>query len=287
LGGFPYLEPAVSDSQETAPSDPVPVVPPDAVAAPISYAIAEISPLEEYNLGRAVASNILSSYKTWSAKPELVDYANKICAAIALNSPKPDPYNGYHVMLLDSDEINAFATPGGHIFITRGLFSSANSEDALAAVIAHEISHIQMRHSVKAITTNRITRAIMASADPAAEKAEQIANVTGLDLHSVTEIFGESAGDMVSALVNYGYAQVQEFNADYTAVGLLAAAGYNPGGLTDMLRELEKSQKDRSGGFNKTHPSPGERLSEVKTAVDLFHGADTASFRQDRFNAVK
>ncbi|GHV95760.1 hypothetical protein AGMMS50293_20800 [Spirochaetia bacterium] len=289
LDGVPYLAPAAS-----TPAAPIITEPPvpDAANTPISYAITEITPQEEYYLGRAVGAAILANYTIWTARPDLVDYANKICAAIVINSSKPEIYNGYHVALLDSDEINAFATPGGHIFITRGLVTTTASEDALAAVIAHEIAHIQMRHSVKAITTSRITQAIMAGSGSTREKAEEIANATGLDLNTVAAIFNEAAGEMTSALVNNGYAQVQEFNADYTAVTLLAASGYSPQGLTDMLRELERTQKSRPGsgfnnGFSQTHPTPAQRLSAVQTTIGLYRPGDTRSYRQSRFTAVK
>ncbi|MCL2128659.1 MAG: M48 family metalloprotease, partial [Treponema sp.] len=102
----------------------------------------EITPEQEYYIGRAVGANILSTYRIWNGSPALTAYANRICNAITFNSPRPDIYNGYHVMLLDTDEINAFATSGGHIFLSRGIVTSAKSEDALAGVIAHEIAHI-------------------------------------------------------------------------------------------------------------------------------------------------
>jgi Zn-dependent protease with chaperone function len=285
LDGVSSLDAAVAVPQGAAPLTPIAV--PDSTSAPISYAIAEITPQEEYYLGRAVGANILANYKIWTARPDISDYVNRITQAIVVNSPKPYLYNGYHAALLDSDEINAFATPGGHIFVTRGLVSSAASEDALAAVIAHEIAHIQMRHSVKAIATSRIAQAIMAGGGSALEQAAETANAIGLDLSVVADIFDESTGEMVSSLVNNGYAQVQEFNADYTAITLLAAAGYNPQGLIDMLRELEKSQKGQKGGFSHTHPTPTQRLLAVQAAVSLYRVEDTRPFRQNRFGAVK
>jgi len=97
----------------------------------ISSAAEDINPEQEYYIGRAVAANILSTYKLWNGSPALTAYLNNICAAITINSPRPDIYNGYHVAILDSDEINAFASSGGHILITRGLINAAKSLDAL------------------------------------------------------------------------------------------------------------------------------------------------------------
>jgi len=245
-----------------------------------SNAAEDITPEQEYYIGRAVAANILKNYSLWN-NGALTAYANKICNAIAINSPRPDIYNGYHVALLDSNEINAFATSGGHIFITRGLISSAKSEDALAGVIAHEIAHIQLKHSIKAIKTSRITNALVVTGASAA------GSVTGYDVKEMTDIFNEGVGEIVGTLVNNGYSQVQEFDADKTALSLLAGAGYNPSGLIDMLKELQRTQQGQSGGFNKTHPSPDKRLASAEKALARMHPVtNTASYRRARFAAA-
>ena len=83
--------------------------------ASVSKAMEEITPENEYYIGRAVAATILSNYKVYSASTTEA-YLNKICAAIVINSDKPELYNGYHVKILDSGEVNAFATSGGHIY---------------------------------------------------------------------------------------------------------------------------------------------------------------------------
>jgi beta-barrel assembly-enhancing protease len=247
----------------------------------IANAAEDITPEQEYYIGRAVAANILKTYSLWRGSPALTAYANRICNAIVINSSKPDIYNGYHVALLDSQEINAFATSGGHIFLTRGLVSSAKSEDALAGVIAHEIAHIQLQHSIKAIKTSRITQAILVTSASAAGA------VSGYDVNEMTSIFNESVGDIFGTLVNNGYSQVQEYDADAKALSLLAGAGYNPSGLIDMLKELEKAQKGNSGGFNKTHPSPDKRRAAAETALFVQPKVtDTSSYRRARFAAA-
>jgi len=108
--------------------------------------------------------------------------------------------------------------------------------------------------------------------------------VSGNDVNEMTAIFNESVGDIMGTLVNNGYSQAQEFEADVKALSLLAGAGYNPSGLVDMLKELEKTQKDSSGGFNKTHPSPDKRRAAAE-AVMLVQSkiADTSSYRRARF----
>jgi predicted Zn-dependent protease len=238
----------------------------------------DITPEQEYYIGRAVAANILKTYSLYRGSPALTDYLNKICGAIVINSPKPDIYNGYHVSILDSREINAFATSGGHILVTRGLIASAKSEDALAGVLAHEIAHIQLQHSIKAIRSSRITNALLVTGASAAGA------VSGYDVNEMTSIFNESVGDIVGTLLNNGYSQMQEFDADAKALSLLAGAGYNPSGLLDMLRELERTQKGVAGGFNKTHPSPNSRLSAAESVLAFQPKVtDTSSYRKARF----
>jgi len=245
----------------------------------IGSAAEQITPEQEYYIGRAVAANILSTYKFWNGNTALTAYLNKICASITINSPRPDVFNGYHVAILDSSEINAFATSGGHIFVTRGLIMTATTEDALAGVIAHEIAHIQLQHSINAIKNSRITQALMVTGTSAAGAA------TGLDVRQLTDIFNESIGEIVNTLVSNGYSREQEYQADNTAMSLMAAAGYNPSGLLDMLRQLNSVQTS-SSGFGKTHPTPAQRITNAERSVGKYNVADTGSSRRSRFAAA-
>jgi predicted Zn-dependent protease len=248
----------------------------------------DITPEQEYYIGRAVGANILTNYKLYTGNPALTAYLNRICNAIVINSEQPEVYNGYHLNILDSGEINAFATSGGHIFITRGLIACADSEDALAAVIAHEIAHIQEKHSLKAIKSSRFSQAVLATASAAAVTAGNAgASVGGMDLAELTGAFNESVNDVVTTLVNNGYSQAQEFDADSKALKLMAATGYEPSALIDMLRLLEKNQGAHPGGFNKTHPSPAQRISNARKAAEGYKVSDTRSFRQARYQALK
>jgi beta-barrel assembly-enhancing protease len=247
-------------------------------AKAIGSAAEEINPQQEYFIGRAVAANILATYKLYLSNQELTAYLNNICSAITINSPQPDAYNGYHVALLDSNEINAFATSGGHIFVTRGLVNAAKTEDALAGVIAHEVAHIQLKHSIKAIKNSRITQALLVTGTSAAGAA------AGMDVKQLTDVMNESVGEIVQTLVNNGYSQTQEFEADNTAMSLMAGAGYNPTGLIDMLKSLSSVQTSGSG-FGKTHPSPAQRITNAEKSVGRYKVADSTE-RNTRFASV-
>jgi hypothetical protein len=228
----------------------------------VARALNEMSLINEYAAGREVAAMLLSEYALWNGSPALTDYVNRICGAIVINSPEPSVYNGYHIAILDSDTINAFATPGGHIFVTRGLVSAARSEDALAAVIAHEIAHIQLKHGIRTIKSGR-------------------------DTDEWFRQFSFSGARIIADSINAGFSQIQEFDADISAISLLAAAGYSPTGLIDILQELEKIQGSRIGGFSATHPSPASRLVNAKVAAARYaNAADNRAIRQKRFDSA-
>jgi predicted Zn-dependent protease len=238
----------------------------------------EYTPEEEYYLGRAVGANILSFYKPYTRNRELTDYLNRICSAITVNSPQPELYNGYHVMILDSQEINAFATPGGHIFLSRGLVEAVNSEDALAAVIAHETAHILLKHGITMIKDMALTQDLSRTGTAAAGTA---AREAGMDAELLS--FGNSVNAVVNAMVKNGYSRQQEYAADDAALILMAAAGYDPAALIEMLQLLEGAQKAHPGGFNTTHPSPGERIRNAAAKAQSYRIRNTRSYRQNRF----
>jgi predicted Zn-dependent protease len=239
------------------------------------------TPEQEYFIGRAVAASILSTYKIWNKNPELTAYLNLICATIVINSPEPHIYNGYHVAILDSNDINAFTTSGGHIFLTHGLINIAKTEDALAAVIAHEVAHNQLRHSIKSIKTSRVTQAFLITATAGAGV------IMGIDSNEFVDILNESVGEILQTMVNGGYSKEQEYEADLAAMTFLAAAGYQPSGLIDMLNEL-KAVHVIGSGLSKTHPSPGQRIYFAEKALKRYNVADTTLSREARFKgAVK
>jgi predicted Zn-dependent protease len=180
------------------------------------------------------------------------------------------------VAILDSPEINAFSTSGGHIFITRGLLDCAASEDTLAAVIAHEIAHIQLQHGIKAIKSSRVINAITTTGSSAA----------GFALSELTDILNEAAADIVSAM-NNGYAQEQEFAADSQALKLLADAGYEPSSLIAMLQALKTNQPSHPGGFNRTHPNPEDRIAKLNKPLQQYSVQDTRSYRNARYSAIQ
>lgn len=241
----------------------------------------EITPEQQYYIGRAVAANIFQRYSLYSDKAA-EQYLNQICGALIVNSPKPVLFKGYYVGILDTDEINAFATSGGHILVTKGLLRCTNSEDELAAVLAHEIGHIQLEHGISAIKANRITDAVKKFGSTALLAMQSIDDE---DYSEAVEALEGSVGDIVSNMVDSGYSQTQEFDADKTALSLMAAAGYNPRAMEGMLNLINKNQKS-SSGFGKTHPSPKDRLNKVNKLFKQYNVPDTSASRNARFTVA-
>ena len=236
----------------------------------------DFSPRDAYFLGRAVAAHILGQYPIYTARPALTRYLNMICTTIAINSPVPDWYNGYQVMLLDSDIFIAFSTPGGHIFLSRSLVEQAASEDMLAAVIAHELAHIQLMHSLSGIRQDRLIQELT-------REQRRIAIQTEMEI----ALFSGSVNDIVNTLFSGGYSQQQELEADLRAMALLASAGYNPGSLIEMLRILERFETNHHNSLQNTHPPPALRINALEQQSARFRAQDTRSSRQNRFNRIR
>lgn len=238
-----------------------------------------ITPEQEYYIGRAVSAKILELYKP-SPDQSLQNYVREMGAAISKYSPRTDTFGGYHFMVLDSDELNAMAAPGGFIFVSRGLIELMKDEDSLASIIAHEVSHVARKHSLHSIPKEDLSGALtdlgmIAGSLSCAEVMIQ-----------ATALFGEVVDDVVDNLVRKGYSREQEFEADADAVVLMNLMGYDPHGLAEALKHLEAKSSHSSGGWFDTHPAPEDRSAQVQSALDATpSGADNAGRikRQLRF----
>jgi predicted Zn-dependent protease len=232
---------------------------------------------DAYYLGRAVAANIFAAYRPYTQNRELTRYVNRICQTLVINSSQPVAFKGYYVIILDSPEFNAFASPGGHIFLTRRLVEAATSEDMLAAVIAHELAHIILKHGLSMISDMSLSNEMAATADRAADFSGNSPAAQRLTF------FRSSVTAIIDTMVKNGYSQPQEFAADREAIAILAASGYDPRALVDMLRILQRAQRSQGGGFNTTHPAPAQRIANVEGVARQYRIQDTRSYRVPRF----
>ncbi|MBU2053498.1 MAG: M48 family metalloprotease [Proteobacteria bacterium] len=243
----------------------------------VSRSIEEFTPEQEYYIGRSVAAVILNKYQSYTNQ-EANQYLNVLGQTLAQASDMPEIFRGYRFLVLNSDEINAFATPGGQVFVTRGLLRCCRSEDAVAAVLAHEIGHIQLKHGIQAIKKARITDAL---ATIAAESARALAPN---EVAMLTETFGGAIMDITTTLVNSGYSRSFEYEADQVAQTILRRVGYDPNGLVEMLTVMRKSLKKGETGFARTHPAPEDRIGEIQQKSGVKYAqVRTPEARQDRF----
>jgi beta-barrel assembly-enhancing protease len=255
----------------------------DQTATAVAKSFEDITPEQEYYIGRAVAASLLGTRKAFDDKAA-TDYLNLLGRTLSLYSIKPETFGGYHFLILDSDEINAFAAPGGLILVTRGLLRCATSEETVAAILAHEICHVAKQHGLKAIKKDRLTKAVIGVGTTAAQ-------VLGPeDLKQQTSLFKDSVGDITGTLVNSGYSRDLELDADHAALDILRAVGYDPRALEDMLKIMQTKLAPGGHDFARTHPDPKIRIAAIEKALKgVKPPKDTAeaiAARQARYKAA-
>lgn len=249
-------------------------------AETVQKSFEDITPEQEYYIGRAVGAVILNQYAPYS-EARANEYLNLLGQSLALASERPETFGGYHFLILDSDEINAFAAPGGLVFISRGLLRCAESEDAVAAILAHEVAHVAKQHGLQAIKKSRITTALTSVAITAAQTAGSE------ELAKLTSVFEDSIKDITSTLINRGYSRAFEREADLQAVTILKRVGYDPRALVQMLKVMEKKLKPGGPGFAKTHPDPEDRIKDINKELEGAPSAGPATpERQARYRAA-
>ncbi len=236
----------------------------------VSSATHQINEEEEYYIGRAVAANILSQYPLWK-NADATHYLNLIGKALVLRSARPEIFGGYHFSLLDTPEANAFSAPGGIIFLTRGIVDLADSEDELAAILAHEIMHIVAKDPLKAIKSQRMKTLGTFAAGEAMGSGNEVLG-----------IFQESVLDISGTLLQKGYSRGQEKSADLGALELMAATGYERAALLAMLEKVKAIEKKKAKAFS-AHPSAAKRIAYVSAGIGKNAPAGDGKERAARF----
>ena len=238
-----------------------------------------INPQQEYYIGRAVAAQLLNDYEPFKDHARN-RYLNEIGQTLAMASDRPETFGGYHFLVLDTDEINAFAAPGGFILISRGMIDLCQTEDELAAVLAHEIGHVVGKHGLRAIKNSRLTSALTILA------TESARTFGGSDLKQLVTAYEGSIDDITSTLVVSGYSRGLEEEADQIAITILQRVGYNPRALPRMLSEMKKRLKPDGPGFARTHPDPQDRVDMIQPVLAGTPDPSEPQVRHDRFVAA-
>lgn len=215
----------------------------------VGKATGEIGEQEEIEIGRDMAARLLGAAPL-AANDALQRYVNHVGRWLASQTERADLPWKFGV--LEAPQVNAFATPGGHIFLTRGLLERMRSEAELAGVLAHEIAHVLRKHHLKAIQKGAQMELANTAITSLARQDRNTANREKL-LAAGSELFAR------------GLDKSDELEADRLGVVIAARGGYDAYGLPTVLQTLQAMNPEDSGLalMFKTHPSPAERLDAL------------------------
>jgi beta-barrel assembly-enhancing protease len=246
------------------------------VGKAVDKASQDFTPEQEYYIGRAVGANLLSTYPALN-DPGLDRYLNLVGRSLAQASDKPETFGGYHFLALKTNQVNAFACPGGLIMVSRGLLKLCRNESDLAAILSHEIGHVQLEHGMKAIKKGRTGEVAGLLA------AEAARELTPGGLGKLVGLFDKSIGDVVKKMMTNGYSRDQELEADHAALVIMNRVGYHPLHLQGVLTRMEAGFTKKSKGFAKTHPAPNVRLKAARGYLPQGEPPGPPKARQARF----
>ncbi|NCO58611.1 MAG: M48 family metalloprotease [Deltaproteobacteria bacterium] len=211
--------------------------------------VALLSTAQEVDLGAHEHPAILAEYGELQA-PAVRDYVARVGQGLAARSHRPGI--AYHFTVLDSPILNAFAIPGGYVYVTRGLLAELNNEAELAGVIGHEIGHVTARHGVTRYTQQagyQLLRGVALMLEPG------LANWTQLS-------------DLAFTATVRGYGRNEELQSDELGLAYAAAAGYDTGQLHHFFETLQRQERDADGGgyhgLFATHPETQARIERLR-----------------------
>jgi predicted Zn-dependent protease len=210
--------------------------------------------LLELQYGKLLSQKILTTYPLYKNDKATL-YVNKVGKSVALFAGRPELT--YHFAILNTNSVNAFAAPGGYIYITKGALKIMENEAQLAAVLAHEIGHVNNRHIMKQLPPPRETGA-----------ASAISSLLVSQGTIVSSAMNESVAGASNLLFVRGYKIKDEYEADLSAIDYLDAAGYNPASLISFLQAIDSFKKKQSSTqVYHTHPPNNERITRLSTYI--------------------
>jgi predicted Zn-dependent protease len=208
-----------------------------------------IGPVKEREIGFGIAATVAGRYRVVEDSA-LQSYVGLVGAAVAEQSVRGAEV-GFRFAVLDTEDVNAFAAPGGYIFVTRGALALMESEAELAGVLAHEVAHVDEKHVLDDIRRSDV----MATASDEAA-------LTGPLLDRISELGAN--------LLFTGLAREDEVRADSLGVVYASAVGYRPDGMLHFLQHLDQAARAQEGGMREwvaTHPPMSERIEAVQRVL--------------------
>lgn len=225
----------------------------------------------ERAIGERLAVEGLRRYGMPVQSQMLQSYVSLVGTAVAMNSPRPDI--PYRFVVVESPIQNAFACPGGIIFVTSGLVRVMRTEAQLAGILAHEVGHVAHRHALKSIQRAQFFTGVgqITAATMKGDKGAQ---------------FESMIGDLQNVLFDKGLDQNMEYEADATALETAYRTGYNPAGLTEVLqalRNIEASTPNKKGSWFSTHPPLSSRIAKNEAQLRKYRDAAKLATLPERF----
>jgi len=226
----------------------------------------------EVKIGRQLAAEVDKSAK-FVDDPIITEYVNRLGQNIVLHSDAKIPFV---IKVIDSDEVNAFALPGGFFYVNKGLILAADNESELAGVMAHEIAHVAARHAME---------------NDAKMRDLNLATLAGIIFGG--PILGNvlyNGGGLLEGLAFLKFSRGAEEEADKLGVQYLYAAGYDPNGLPLMFEKLEAKNKKKPGTISRlfeSHPAPADRRAVVISLILRFPEREEYVISSSEFQRVK
>jgi predicted Zn-dependent protease len=218
----------------------------------------QLSPEQEVVIGRQSAPQMAEQHGNLYPDQTLQAYVDEVGNRVVQNSvAKGAPYPFEFHLLRDPQTINAFALPGGQVFITAALLSKLNSEAQLAGVLGHEVGHVIGRHGAEHLAKQQLGGALV--------NAVGIASSDGSG--------GQQAAILAQAvnqMVNLKYGREDELESDRLGFQFMTQAGYNPVGIVELMQILDDARGNAGGQpeFMSTHPDPGNRIEQLTAIIE-------------------
>jgi predicted Zn-dependent protease len=226
---------------------------------------------EEVRFGREVAARVIARYGLYD-NPVLMQYVNLVGTVLSRQTNRPEL--AFHFAILNTDEINAYAAPGGYVFVTRGALLKMQDEAELAGVLAHEMGHIVEKHVVRELNIKGTE----------ASAVSGLVHLIGGSTESARAAFSQAVDKALDTLFKDGYKREDETQADRDAVMFCALSGYEPNGLAKYFELLNALKGKQTEVLDKTHPSYEARIAVLKETI-VREGIDTGTYKthKDRF----
>jgi predicted Zn-dependent protease len=217
-----------------------------------------ITPEQEIALGLQAAPEMEQQFGGEDENPRDQAIVDEIGNRIVQNSPAGQSPYQFDFHLLDDDQtINAFALPGGQVFITRALYDKLQTEGELAGVLGHEIGHVVGRHSAEQIAKTQLTEGLTGAAVIAAYDPNNPASANSAQIAL-----------LVGQLVNLKFGRDDELEADKFGVCFMKDTGYDPNEMISLMQILEASSSgNEPPEFFSTHPSPANRIQRIQEDI--------------------